>query len=295
MPDFGIMRGFNEKLFGDKLVAGQLPTQLGLIGSQEVSDFDADALAFFNRVTAAGGTLSATEKSAVNTLVLDMKAAGIWSGMKAIYPMVGSSSAACAQNLKSSSFTGTFFGGWTFASTGATPNGTSAYMDTNFLPSTSYVNNNTHISVYSRTNASVPSACLIGTAKNSNAIPLITLYSRDAGYIMDSYSYSSNRINTISILSSAAFFINSRTSSTVFKSFRNGTQLGATNTATNSNDITTCDKAMYIGALNFNGSSAQFSNYEQAFASIGDGLTDTQASNFYTAVQAMQTTLSRQV
>ena len=37
MPDFGIMRGFNEKLFGDKLVAGQLPTQLGLIGSQDVS------------------------------------------------------------------------------------------------------------------------------------------------------------------------------------------------------------------------------------------------------------------
>ena len=39
MPDFGIMRGFNEKLFGDKLVAGQLPTQLGLIGSQQVIDF----------------------------------------------------------------------------------------------------------------------------------------------------------------------------------------------------------------------------------------------------------------
>lgn len=34
MPDFGIMRGFGEKLFSDKLVAGQLPTKLGLIGSQ---------------------------------------------------------------------------------------------------------------------------------------------------------------------------------------------------------------------------------------------------------------------
>ncbi len=34
MPDFGIMRGFGSKLFSDKLVAGQLPTQLGLIGSQ---------------------------------------------------------------------------------------------------------------------------------------------------------------------------------------------------------------------------------------------------------------------
>ena len=33
MPDFGIFRGFADKLFGDKLVAGQLPTFLGLIGS----------------------------------------------------------------------------------------------------------------------------------------------------------------------------------------------------------------------------------------------------------------------
>ena len=39
MPDFGIMRGFNEKLFGDKLVAGQLPTQLGLIGSFTIPEF----------------------------------------------------------------------------------------------------------------------------------------------------------------------------------------------------------------------------------------------------------------
>jgi hypothetical protein len=34
MPDFGIFRGFNEKLFGDKLYAGQLPINLGLIGSE---------------------------------------------------------------------------------------------------------------------------------------------------------------------------------------------------------------------------------------------------------------------
>jgi hypothetical protein len=34
------MRGFNDKLFGDKLVAGQLPTQLGLIGSQSFNMLD---------------------------------------------------------------------------------------------------------------------------------------------------------------------------------------------------------------------------------------------------------------
>jgi len=43
MPDFGIMRGFNEKLFGDKLVAGQLPTQLGLIGSLNIGPLLLDA------------------------------------------------------------------------------------------------------------------------------------------------------------------------------------------------------------------------------------------------------------
>lgn len=39
MPDFGIFRGFNSKLFSDKLFAGQLPTELGKIGSQDFSPF----------------------------------------------------------------------------------------------------------------------------------------------------------------------------------------------------------------------------------------------------------------
>jgi hypothetical protein len=50
MPDFGIMRGFNEKLFGDKLVAGQLPTQLGLIGSQDIESLLLD---FYPNASAA--------------------------------------------------------------------------------------------------------------------------------------------------------------------------------------------------------------------------------------------------
>ncbi len=49
--------------------------------------FDTDAQAFFDRVTTAGGSLSNTEKTAVNQLVLDMKSYSIWSKMKAIYPL----------------------------------------------------------------------------------------------------------------------------------------------------------------------------------------------------------------
>jgi hypothetical protein len=51
----------------------------------------------------------------------------------------------------------------------------------------------------------------------------------------------------------------------------------------------------YIGARNFNNSGNGFSNKECAFSSMGDGLTDDNADKLHNAVQAFQTTLSRQV
>lgn len=289
MPDFGIMRGFNEKLFGDKLVAGQLPTQLGLIGSQEVSDFDADALAFFQRVSDATGTLSLTEKQAVNQLVLDMKSAGIWSAMKAIYPMVGASAAACAQNLKSSSFTGTFSSGWTFASTGVTPNGTSAYMNTGFNPSINSTYNNTHFSIYSRTQVLTQSVD-IGAQEDVKRFTMEIAYG-GFGFASDQYNDTTARVSLANLITTGLYTSN-RTTSSVFKCFRNSTQIGSTNTGASG---TMPNMTVAIGASNRNNTPSAFSTKQFAFSSIGDGLTDTQASNLYTAVQAFQTTLSRQV
>jgi hypothetical protein len=293
MPDFGIMRGFNEKLFGDKLVAGQLPTLLGLIGSQEVTDTDPDAQAFFDRVTAAGGSLSTTEKQAVNQLVLDLKANSLWTPMKAIYPMVGASAAACAQNLKSSSFTGTFTStGWTFASTGVTPNGSSAYMNTGFAPSTQFANNiNNHLSHYSRTQSG-GSVYDMNVYDGSNEFGLTQYYQGVSLKFLNAYGYpqdcaGANNSNT------KGFLIGTRTANNFARAFFNGSTLGTqTNTLSTSRPI----YPIYIGATNLlNTGAYQYSNRECAFASIGDGLSDTQASNFYTAVQAFQTTLSRQV
>jgi hypothetical protein len=118
------------------------------------SAIDPDAQAFYNRVTAAGGSLSAIEQTAINTLVLDLKGFGLWTGLKAIYPMVGASAAACSQNLKSASFTASFSSGWTFASTGVTSNGASTYMNTTLSPTITLTNYNSHSSVYNRLNGS---------------------------------------------------------------------------------------------------------------------------------------------
>ena len=265
----------------------------GVLASQ-IASFDADAVAFFTRVTTAGGSLSNTEKVAVNQLVLDMKSAGIWSAMKAVYPMVGASAAACAQNLKSSSFTGTFTSGWTFASTGVTGNGTSAYMDTNFSPFVSSTANSFHLSLYSRTNTNVNAYDFAVNNNSANAYnPEYSIRMQRADLkmstVMGDYN---NQFIAETVANSLGFGIGTRTASNAMKLYKNGTAL---NSQTATSSTTYPNYNVYLGATNFGGSGSGYSSRQYAFASIGDGLTDTQASNFYTAVQAFQTTLSRQV
>ena len=252
--------------------------------------FDPDALAFFGRVDTATGVsdyLTLTEKNAVNDLVIQMKADLIWTSMKAIYPMVGGGNgtlaqnqAACEQNLVSASFTGAFTAGWTFASTGVTSNGTSAFFDTNLNQSTHITNTSQHISYYSRTDSSGNPGDIGIATSNTFLLLRIGFYSNQCD---------SNFVNTPENLK--GFYLGSRTSSILRRGFYNGAQVHETTNTPNA----TSSLNYYIGALNNGGVAAFFSPKECAFASIGDGLTNTNVSNFYTAVQAFQTTLSRQV
>ncbi len=246
---------------------------------------DPDAAAFFTRVTTAGGTLASTERTAVNQLVLDMKSSGIWNLMKAIYPMVGASAAACAQNLKSSSFTGTFTSGWTFASTGVTGNGSSTYMDPNLTSATNLSLNTAHISYYSRTNSGA-NMVMAGTQS-------LYVLGRWTNYHANNSAESDlGGINTGT--TSAGFFMSNRTIGTEMKYQINGSiQTDSTSSAAIASIQST--DSLYMGCQNRGGSVFFSNNYSTAFYSIGDGLTDTQSANFYTAVQAFQTTLSRQV
>ena len=246
----------------------------GLIASS-ISGVDADWLAYYNRVIAAGGSLTTTEQNATKTLVADLKANGLWTSMKAIYPMVGASAAACAQNLKSASFTGTFTSGFTFASTGVTGNGTSAYMNSQV---SAFGFSSLHYSYYSRTTNT--SGREMGT-EIIQPFDLIlslggTFYNRFAG---SSISLSNPNSN--------GFYVATQDATNLHRAFRNSVQLGTTQANAPSYE----NVNIYICAVN----SGYYSAKQCAFASIGDGLTNTQASDFYTAVQAFNTTLARQV
>ena len=87
--------------------------------SAPAGGFDPNAETFF---TAAGIT-DLTQKDAVNQLVLDLKADSLWSLMKVIYPLVGTTSSQQSYNLVDpTTYQIDWLGGWSFSSNGALGN-----------------------------------------------------------------------------------------------------------------------------------------------------------------------------
>ena len=104
------------------------------------------------------------------------------------------------------------------------------------------------------------------------------------------FSFAASRIVAVAPV---GFMMGSSVSNTRRDLYLNGTSV-ANNTTTDT--ITFLNYNLFLGAANINNSSvASYTNSQCAFASIGNGLTDTDASNLYTRVQAFQTALSRQV
>ena len=256
-----------------------------LISSMKKSSVDADAQAF---ITAAAIT-DATQQTAINTLVISLKNYGIWNKIKALYPMVGGTAASHKFNLKDprdldAAFRLTFSGGWTHSSTGALPNGTNAYADTYFNSLINFTSfTNIGISYYSRINSN-------GTEVEFGSANNILIEIRTSGTTYGRVGGLTNS-NSFSDSNSLGFYNFNRIISGVEKGYKNGVlkstvNIGITTFLSNKN---------YLGAWNNNSIIQYYSKKECAFATIGDGLTDTEASNFYTAVQAYQTNLSRQL
>lgn len=281
MPDFGSFRGF-----GDKLVQGQTPTQLGLIGSQQFA-FDADAVLYFERIENNGGTLSGLEKQAVNQLIFDLKQYGIWNTISAAYPMIGSSSIAFAQNLKSASFTGSFSSGGSFTSNGFVTNGVST-MNTNFVPSNESIGvNNLCISGYTNSNIASETKYLIGASDGSNETAILPIYNNTfQGYINESI-YNGSVGNVVS----KGYYIAQKNNTNNILLYKDNTKLlSASNTSTTKTPV-----SIHLGGRNLNGTVYNITSCDIQFAHIGSGLTDTEVSNLYTAVQSFQTALNRNI
>ena len=252
--------------------------------------YDADAQAF---ITAAVITVL-VQMTAINELTIGLKADSLWTSMKALYPFVGGTATTHKFNLKDprdldAAFRLSFNGGWTHSANGALPNGTNAYADTFLTPIANLSQNSTHISVYSRTDS------ISGVDIGVNTPNGLYILSRFApGFYHANNSLESN-VGLIAPTTSLGLFLNNRILSTEMSFWQNGIeQTDSTSPARISTGLSSYK--IFLGAYNHTGVTAfVFSNRQQAFASIGAGLTDTDATNFYTAVQTFQTTLGRQV
>jgi len=258
--------------------------------ASDTPSFDSDAQAFFD----AAGITDATEKDAVNDLVLDLKSNSLWTMFDAIYPMVGGTATTTKYNLKDpqdtdGAFRLTYTGSWTYSSTGIQGDGSGTVADTHVVPSTDLSQNDTHISFYSRTDSSTAQNVEMGISDGNKSYFIAPKYQ---GNNTNYRAVNSSQTSPGSSPTSTGLFQANRISSTEMKLFRNGT---AINTDTqSSNGVST--RSIYVGGYNQGSGGAQYpTDRECAFASIGDGMTDAEASTFYDIVQDFQTALSRQV
>ena len=243
----------------------------------------------------SSGITNQTEKDAICTLVKQLKDSSLWTSMLAIYPFVGGTASSSKWNLvnpvnSNSAFRLDFFGGWTFASTGAKPNGINAYAITYFVPINSWASD-TSISFgyYSTTNTSATQVEM-GIDAGITGTILLELNTSGTTYLRANVSWTYT--TTFADANSLGFYVGSRISSTQEKCFKNGV-LKATGVF-NKSIFATDSRPIYLAAWNKPPSTPfYYSSKNCTFSFIANGLTDAEIATLYNIVLAFNTTLGR--
>jgi hypothetical protein len=243
-------------------------------------------------ITATGET-DTTILNALNTFEASLIANGMSSDLIAYYPMVGGDSTKHSYNFMNTAlYNLSFSGGWTHASTGALPNGTNAFANTGINASSVLTQNDSHLGFYSRTNSAVAPRVSIGAGAASR-FHLMYLKITGAGNA-NAYNTSSvaTQFATAANTNSQGFYLSNKTSSAIggLTLDKNGTQIAANTGAITANNYPNIN--IYISTYN---GFAEFDNKECAGATVGLGLNSTKRGQLEDMVNALNTSLSRNV
>jgi len=252
-------------------------------GAATAGGFDADYQAVLDQASSLGYTApSASQQTLQNTLVEDLKTAGVWDKLDVFYVFAtdGDSDYATLNWKSPTSFQTTKVNSPTFTANGGfTGNGSSSYLDTNFDPSVSGVNytlNDASISIWNNTFVlnnfitGVPSSvsnCIRMSASSTNQ--RINMGSSASFTPVVNFSDSSKKLRQFN-----------RTSSTNMTAFQDTTS--TTHTA-NSTDIAQENQTI-LRAGPF------YSSTEVAFFAMGASLVSENA-DFYSALNTYKSAL----
>ena len=261
------------------------------------SFLEESGVAYTARTTAFATATAITDTTilnALNTFDLGLINNGLDTKMKALYPFVGNTATTQKYNFMDArdldvAFRLQFNGGWSHSANGIQGNATNTFANTFF----SNLNNNCSFWAYSRTNllntSQIDMGVFSGVSSSTSNNAIVMSFSDGQTYLYENIA-SGGQVQYTST-NTLGFFGANRTSSTLLNGWHNGVKKG-TNTNTSGGGAI---KPIYIGGYNGNGLLEYSSSKQYSFSSIGDGLTDGEASTFYTLVQNLQTSLSRQV
>lgn len=269
-----------------------------LITRRRGSSLDSSTTAWVNAVVGAGGTVSASRQTIINTLITSLKAHNLWNVHDRIWLLAAENSQSALidlVNLSSATNNGSTF----TVDQGYAGNGTTSFVNTNFGPSTNGVNytqNSASLSCYVRTSRS--------TASNKEAVGMFDDGSgRSARFfphangsvVVASLNASNSFAQTGPTTNAQGFYTVSRTGATTSNTYKNS------NTSSIFSDSTASLAGLsattfYIGAENVQvGADNWFSDDQIAVVAFGAGLSSTDAAQFQTDINAYMTSLGTNV
>lgn len=256
------------------------------VTSSASSGFDANAAAFF----AAAGITDGTQKTAINTLVLALKSYSIWTKLYALYPFVGGAASPHSYNLVNPAlYQISWTGGITHDGNGITGNGTTGFGNTGFNASTNGFSSTAGgLGVYIRNNTA--SGYDMGSSDSaiSKCTDLSARYTGGTSY----FGFHGSNGSSVSTTNtdSRGLHVMQRSAGNI-ELYRNGSSVASS--AVMFSGLST--NAVYICGENRGGSAIEFSNHNYGAALIHDTLTAQNNTDLYTAIQAYETALSRNV
>lgn len=256
-----------------------------------VGSYDYDVQQF----CAVTGITDATIKTALQTLRTSLRSGGVWGKRRVINVYVGGNSSTHAVNFKNPSrYNTTWNGGISHSSNGVTYNGSTGYglVPINLLSDLGVTGGGPiGGSVYVGTDSTTGDDIDFG---GSNAVTYFLLsswytFGGDNNFIARNTSASVKEKDPSASTTSKGFYSVEKVVTTV-NILRNGVSVDS-KTDTDAQP----DSQLMTGGLYVTGSPNSFTARRHQYLSLGDGLTNAQVLAEYNAVQALQTSLSRQV
>lgn len=259
-----------------------------ILGSQ----FDTDASLYFTTASITDGT----EKSAANTVFTDLKSNSLYTKLARLYLVSPTSAAAslyCAKTLTQM----TNVNAATHSALGVTFDGATQYYATGLVPSSdaTMAVNSAFGYVYSNSGTAIAFQAHALMGSDSTASRYFDLQASanitDIDWFGTLYVTTQQTTVNIASISLAGGWGISRTSSTDFRLFKDGSQQGAT-VATLHTGVED-QRSIALGAHFNTIATVNYAPYRCAGAAFGSGLTTGEMTTLHSIFQAYETALSR--